>query len=314
MGRDLFYSWVKCLDRWLDMMEGNSSPNWRQMLRLFQKKTGSISDWKRNRESREVDGMELVDHQADDAIQSHATPLWETVWHFFNTPNIFHWFLFSFVFWENGKPSSYISKIDTLCNHHPKQPLSDLLWWLETDSKPTLQATNIGILTWQWKNSEDDKRYPFPKSWVPWWAHRLTHQQLLEGWAVAMANPLACDMNHELLKSWLMKYSCYQLGSIITCNYKLNSQKPQTHQFLGGLLNQQPEEIIWISLDFLVDFLENYSDFPISCTVCRGKGGTADGNAGTCTTAASFACKNGIGNTDQRWNIIRAALRFQASR
>ena len=27
------------------------------------KKKGSISDWKRNRESREVDGMKLVDHQ-----------------------------------------------------------------------------------------------------------------------------------------------------------------------------------------------------------------------------------------------------------
>lgn len=39
------------------------------------KKTGSISDWKRDRESREVDGMELVDHQEDDAIQSHATRL-----------------------------------------------------------------------------------------------------------------------------------------------------------------------------------------------------------------------------------------------
>lgn len=45
------------------------------MLRLFQKKTGSISDWKRDRESREVDGMEQVDHQEEDAIQSHATRL-----------------------------------------------------------------------------------------------------------------------------------------------------------------------------------------------------------------------------------------------
>ena len=40
------------------------------------------------------------------------------------------------------------------------------------------------------------------------------------------------------------------------------------------------------------------SDFPISCTVCKGKGGTADGNAGTCTTAASFAC----GSTG--WEIL----------
>ena len=37
------------------------------------RKTGSISDWKRDRESTEVDGMDLVDHQEEDAIQSHAT-------------------------------------------------------------------------------------------------------------------------------------------------------------------------------------------------------------------------------------------------
>ena len=39
------------------------------------RKTGSIYDWKRDRESTEVDGMDLVDHQEEDAIQSHATRL-----------------------------------------------------------------------------------------------------------------------------------------------------------------------------------------------------------------------------------------------